>query len=89
SGSDTLTLGDFVNVASIANVETLVGGSLADTITLTAALTSSSSIDLGAGKDILNLGKFANTGSVSNVETLIGSTIDDTITYATQVSNGS
>ncbi len=71
----------------VSNVETLVGGSAADTITLGAALSGSVLIDLGAGSDKLTLGDFANSGSVSNVETLIGGVGADTITLATQVSN--
>ncbi len=32
-----LTLGNFTNVATVANAETIVGGSAADTITVTTA----------------------------------------------------
>ena len=63
-GSDTLTLGAFANTASVANVETLTGGSGADTITLTTALTTGMQVDLGAGEDKLTLANVANTGTI-------------------------
>jgi Ca2+-binding RTX toxin-like protein len=69
-------------------VETIVGGSNVDTITLGHALTTTGmSIDLGGGVDTLNLGNFTNSGSISNVESLLGNSGDDTITYATQATN--
>ena len=80
AGADTLTLSDSgANSATISNVETLIGGSANDTITLGAAA-SKASIDLGAGTDTLTFGKFANTATVSNVETIVGGSLADTLT---------
>ncbi len=47
SGSDKLTLGAFANTLTVSNVETLVGGALADTVTLATAISATDSIDLG------------------------------------------
>src|SRR5690606_22568261 len=71
-GADKLTLGNFTNTVTVANVESLLGGTDADVITLAAALEATNNLDLGAGLDTLNLGDFANSGSISGVETLIG-----------------
>jgi Ca2+-binding RTX toxin-like protein len=79
AGTDRLTLGNFANTATIANVETIVGGSLADLVTLTSALTSACSINLGAGADTLRLANLTNTGTISNVETIAGGSGSDTI----------
>ena len=65
-----------------ANVETLIGGTGDDTITLGAAA-ASASIDLGAGNDTLTFGNFANSATVANVETITGGTGADTITLGT------
>ncbi len=89
-GSDTLTLGNFVNKLSVANVETVIGGSGYDTVTLSTALGSAMSIDLGAGNNALTLAAGGgNTGTVSNVASLVGSSGVDAITYATAVTNAS
>ena len=79
-GSDTLTLGNFANSATVANVETITGGTGADSITLGTALTTAMAVDLGAGADKLTLANLANTGTVRDVETLMGGTGADAIT---------
>ncbi len=79
SGADKLTLGDFGNTGSIANVETLIGGSDADIITFLSQI-SKGSVDLGDGSDTLTLSSAANNATISNVETLIGGNNADTIT---------
>ena len=48
-GSDTLTLANGTNTATVANIETIIGGTGADTITLGTALTTGMSVDLGTG----------------------------------------
>ncbi len=73
------TLGNFANSATVSGVETLTGGSAADTITLGAAATNAT-IDLGVGSDKLTLGNFANDLTVTNVETLTGGNLADTVT---------
>ncbi len=89
SGSDKLTLGKFANNLTVTNVESIVGGELADTVTLGNILTTTDSINLGSGADKLTLGDFGNTGSISNVETIIGGSDADIITLSTQISKGS
>ena len=49
AGADTLTFGNFVNTATLSNVETITGGTSNDTITLGTALTTSMQVDLGNG----------------------------------------
>jgi Ca2+-binding RTX toxin-like protein len=61
------------------NIETLVGGSADDTVTLGTAFTTGA-IDLGDGNDRLILGNFANTVTVTNVETITGGTSADNLT---------
>ncbi len=82
SGNDKLTLADATNTGSISNVETLIGGTGADTITVSTQL-SKGSIDLGDGTDKLTLGTAANLVTVSNVESIVGGSNADTITLAT------
>ena len=73
----------------MANTETIVGGSGADTITLGSALSDSMSVDLGGGSNKLTLDNSADTGTVKNVGTLIGGTGDDTITFGKAALNAS
>ncbi len=80
AGSDKLTLGNFANVVTITNVETLVGGTGDDTLTLGTVFGPSNSINLGAGVDSLTLADAANKGTIANVETIIGGSAADTIT---------
>ena len=65
---------NFANTATVANVETLTGGSGADTITLSTGLTTAMAVDLGAGLDKLTLANTTNTGSLTNIETIVGGT---------------
>jgi Ca2+-binding RTX toxin-like protein len=88
-GLDVLTLAAGANSATIANIETIVGGSLADLVMLTSALTSAGSINLGAGADTLRLANLTNTGTISNVETITGGSGNDTITLGAAVTGGS
>jgi Ca2+-binding RTX toxin-like protein len=81
SGADRLTLSDSANTITIVNIETLVGGSADDTVTLGTALTSGA-VDLGDGNDRLILGNFANTVTVTNIETITGGTGIDNITIS-------
>ncbi len=81
AGANKLTLADGGNTGTVGNVETLIGGTGADAITLGAAVIKAP-IDLGAGNDTLTLANFANTATVANVETLTGGTGADTVTLA-------
>ncbi len=67
AGNDTLTFGNFTNSATVANTETITGGTGADTVTLGTALTTAMSVDLGTGANKLTLANGGNTGTVSNV----------------------
>ena len=78
-GSDKLTLTDGANSATVSNVETLIGGTGADTITLGAAITHGS-IDLGSGADTLTFGNFTDSVTLINVETIAGGSGSDTVT---------
>src|SRR6185437_362031 len=78
-GNDRLTLAGAANTATVANVETLIGGSGDDTITLRASRVSA---DLGAGNDRLTLADTPATVTVANVETLTGGAAADTVTLA-------
>ena len=84
-----LTLGNFANRATITNVETVIGGSGNDAITLGNALTNAMKIDLGTGANALVLVNGANTGTVSNIGTLTGGSGADTITLGTAVATAS
>ena len=60
TGNNKLTLGNFANTGSVSNINTLIGGTGADTITLGTAL-ASGSVDLGAGSDKLTLANGTNS----------------------------
>ncbi len=65
----TRSLGNFANTGSVFNVETVVGNSGADTITI-ATQASNASIDLDGGADKLTFGDFVNRATVTGVETV-------------------
>lgn len=88
AGNDTLTLANGGNTASVSNVETIIGGSGADAITLGAAA-ANASIDLGSGSDHLTFGNFSNTATIGNVETITGGSGNDTITLTTGLTTAS
>ena len=69
AGNDTLTLGNFANSATVSNVETLTGGTGADTVTLATALTTAMSVDLGTGANKLTLAAAAATPAPSATST--------------------
>ena len=77
------------NTATVANTQTIAGGTGADAITLGTGFTTAMQIDLGTGANKLTLAGVANTGSVSNVNTLIGGAGADAITLNTGVTGGS
>src|SRR5205823_2790194 len=60
----------------------------ADTITLGGALSTSMSVDLGAGADKLTLANGGNTGTLNNVETVVGGSGADAVTLGSAVTNG-
>ena len=62
--NDTISFGNFANTATVANTETITGGSGNDTVTLATALTAGMAVDLGAGANKLTLANGGNTGCV-------------------------
>ncbi len=72
-GSSKLTLSNTGNTGSVSNVQTLIGGSGADNVTLNAAMVNAS-VDLGSGTDTLQLDNFTNRVSIANTETVFGGT---------------
>ena len=55
SGTNTLKLGNFSNTGTVNNVDTLIGGTGADVVTLGNAASPTASVDLGGGADKLTL----------------------------------
>ncbi|MBX9701106.1 MAG: calcium-binding protein, partial [Acetobacteraceae bacterium] len=81
-GRDLLLLPDGGNLVSVANAETITGGSGADIVTVTA-LETALVIDLGKGSDRLFLPDAWNTVTASNVERINGGSMMDLVTLAT------
>ncbi|MCG8509781.1 MAG: hypothetical protein MI741_11195, partial [Rhodospirillales bacterium] len=81
-GADTIILPTASGMTiSIANAETITGGAVDDTVTVTTNLLTGSVIDLmgeGEGSDSLTLAAGSNVFSVSNVEDVLGSASNDT-----------
>ncbi|MBL6455556.1 hypothetical protein JMJ55_09500, partial [Belnapia sp. T6] len=83
--SGTVTLGNSVNIITLAGFTSLVGGSMADTVAVTGAL-SGSTVDLGGGLDKLTLGNGGYTLTISNAETITSGTGADDVTLGAAVS---
>jgi hypothetical protein len=88
SGANKLTLADGGNTATLAltAVESVVGGTGADVITLGAAV-SALSFDGSTGADSLTLVGAGNTATLIAVESLVGGTGADLITLTTALSS--
>ena len=84
-GKSKLTLGDFTNTGTVNNIDTLIGGTGADTITLNTALVNGS-VNLGTGADTLTLANATNSATIANVKTVIGGTGSDTISLGAAAS---
>ena len=87
-GKSKLTLANGANTGTVSNVDTLIGGTGTDTITLLTAM-SNGSVSLGSRRDTLTLANAANSVTIANVETILGGTGSDTITLGAAVSNAS
>ncbi|MDN3563378.1 hypothetical protein QWZ14_03195, partial [Paeniroseomonas aquatica] len=85
--SGTVTLGNSINIITLAGFTSLTGGTLDDTVTVTGAL-SGSTVDLAAGLDRLTLGNGGYTLTISNVETITGGTGADAVTLGAALSGG-
>ncbi|MBF0270250.1 MAG: cadherin-like domain-containing protein [Alphaproteobacteria bacterium] len=79
AGTDTVILSNENHALTVSHVESVVGGSGDDAITLGAAL-ASGAIDLGQGTDRLVLYGGANSLTVSNTEFITGNSGADIIT---------
>src|SRR6185369_3637132 len=85
---DALSLAAGGNSVTVGAIETITGGSGADTVVLSAALPGGT-IDLAAGGDSLLLADGGNSVTVANVETLTGGSGADTVVLTTLVSGAS
>ncbi|NBX20631.1 MAG: hypothetical protein EBR58_04295, partial [Betaproteobacteria bacterium] len=85
----TISGGDS-NLTLPGNIDTIMGGTGADTITISSQLTdvSNTLIDLGSGTDSLTLGNFANTGTIANIESVTGNSGVDQVTLSTTLTAG-
>ncbi len=63
----------------MTNIETVIGASGAETLTIVAAL-SSASLDFAAGADTITLANAANSATLTNIETISGVGGADTMT---------
>jgi Ca2+-binding RTX toxin-like protein len=87
-GADRLVLANGTNTGSVANVETLIGGSGNDVITFEAG-PQRVAIDLGAGIDRLTLAGTTQTlADVANAETIEGGAAADDVRLASAVTAG-
>ncbi len=72
----------------MANVESLLGGSGADTVVLTTALVGGT-IDLAGGTDTLSLSSAGpNSVTIANVESLLGGSGADTVVLTAALAGG-
>ena len=67
-GGDTLILGDFNNTVTVANTETIAGGTGTTPSHSAPRSPLACTVDLGTGDNKLALANVANTGAVSNVK---------------------
>ncbi|MCO6414974.1 M10 family metallopeptidase C-terminal domain-containing protein [Siccirubricoccus sp. KC 17139] len=89
TGADLLRLANGTNTLSVANTETILGGTGSDRVTLTT-LADDVLVDLGAGADALVLaGGGANRLAVAGVETVTGGNGDDAVRLLTPFAGGS
>jgi Ca2+-binding RTX toxin-like protein len=79
-GSDTLVLGNYTNTVSVYSVESIVGGSNADTVFVKEAVTGGQ-FNLGTGVDSITFAEGA-TATLTSVETINGSSYADNITIS-------
>jgi Ca2+-binding RTX toxin-like protein len=86
AGADRLTLDQAFNTLRIANVETLIGGAWADTITLTTRM-DGGRVDLGGGIDRLVLTNNSGLLTLVNVENVLGGTGNDRIVVEGTITN--
>jgi Ca2+-binding RTX toxin-like protein len=73
----------------VTNVQTILGGTGNDSVTLGNALNTTMRIDLGTGSNALSLANGSNTGTISNVGTLLGGTGADLVALGSSTQNAS
>lgn len=81
AGNDRLVMGDFTNSLTVANLETLVGGTDVDIVVLSSAATAGMTINLGGGNDSLTLDGSGGTVSLTGVGTVTGGAAADRVVY--------
>src|SRR6202007_2492571 len=86
-GTNELSLANVANTGTVSNINTLIGGTGADAITLGTAVTNAS-VDLGTGNDTLAFANGTNSATVANTETITGGTGNDTITLGSALTTG-
>jgi len=79
TGNDQLTLADGANTLTVGGIESIVGGTGADTLTLSAAQTSGT-FDLAQVLTASTCSTRTTPVSLGNVETIVGNSGDDLIT---------
>ncbi|MFL1463411.1 beta strand repeat-containing protein [Roseococcus sp. DSY-14] len=90
-GDDVARLADGGNVALLRNVETAIGGTGNDEISMAPSLGGlvNAFADLGAGTDVLRFASSsANSVTVRNTETVIGNMGADDVTLGTAMAGG-
>ena len=89
SGADSLTLVNAAaNTMTIVNIETLIGGTGSDIVTLGGVITGGSDRSrLGHGQLTL-FSAATNTVTLANIETVIGGTGDDIVTLSAGLATG-
>lgn len=76
-GNDRVSLAETaLNRFSFTFIETIIGGSGADSLSLTAGQTGGS-FDLGSGADVLSLAGITGTAIIANVETLMSGSANE------------
>ena len=87
AGTDTLTLANGTNSATVANTETIIGGTGA-TASRWRARSPTPPSTLAPAIDTLTFGSCTNSATVANTETIMGGTGNDTITLAGALTTG-
>ncbi len=86
-GSDKLTLFNANNTVTVVNVESIIGGSMSDQVTMSGSVVSV--VDLSAGNDSLTLFSAAkNVVTIANIETVIGGTGADQVFLSNTITGG-
>ena len=83
-----ITLRGEISDVTLTSIETVVGGTGDDAVTLGAAI-SGAAVSLGNGTDTLTLADGTNSLTVTGIETITGGTGADTVTVSNAMTAGS